>query len=171
MLRLRRPAEPGPHPAVAVRPAVPGDAEAVARLARLLSLADGARPSQFTAEAYLRDGFGPVPAFRVLVAEVDDTVVGYALFYPGYDTDRATRGVYLADLYVLATHRRMGVGRALVSGVARAARALGGSWMFWSVLKRNRAARRFYRTLAPELRDIVICAAFGPGFDRLARDG
>jgi ribosomal protein S18 acetylase RimI-like enzyme len=171
MLRLRRPAETSPRPAVAVRDATPGDADSVARLARLLSLADGARPSQFTAEAYLRDGFGPQPAFRVLVAEVDGSVAGYALFYPGYDTDRATRGVYLADLYVLATHRRMGVGRALVCGVARAARAMGGSWMFWSVLKRNRGARRFYRTLAPELRDIVICAAFGPGFEKLARDG
>jgi ribosomal protein S18 acetylase RimI-like enzyme len=134
-------------------------------------MADGARPSQFTAEAYLRDGFGATPAFRVLVAEVAGELVGYALFYPGYDTDRATRGVYLADLYVLATHRRLGVGRALVCGVARQARAIGGSWMFWSVLKRNKAARRFYRTLAPELRDIVICAAFGPGFEKLARDG
>ena len=40
--------------------------------------------------------------------------------------------------------------------------------MFWSVLKRNRAGRRFYRTMAPELNDIVVCAAFGTGFDRLA---
>ena len=171
MLRLRRLPDPAPRTAVTVRAATPADAEAVARLARLLSLADGARPSQFTTEAYLRDGFGPTPAFRVLVAEVEREVVGYALFYPGYDTDRATRGVYLADLYVLGTHRRMGVGRALVSGVARQSRAMGGSWMFWSVLKRNKGARKFYRTLAPELRDIVICAAFGPGFEKLARDG
>jgi len=40
--------------------------------------------------------------------------------------------------------------------------------MFWSVLKRNRTARRFYRTMAPELKDIVVCAAFGEGFDKLA---
>lgn len=167
-LSLRRQPEPMPRAAVTVRPAEPGDAEAVARLARLLSLSDGARPSQFTAEAFRRDGFGAAPAFRALVAAIDGEVVGYALYYPGYDTDRATRGVYLADLYVAAGARRRGVGRALVAGVARAAREMGGRWMFWSVLKRNKAARKFYRTLAPELRDIVICAAFGPGFEKLA---
>jgi hypothetical protein len=167
MLRLRR---AGPEPArapVTVRAARRDDAEAVARLARLLSLSDGARPSRFTAEAFLRDGFGDSPAFRALVAEIPGAfgpeVVGYALYYPGYDTDRATRGVYLADLYVLETRRRGGVGAALVRGVARTCRDGGGSWMFWSVLKRNRVARRFYRSLAPELRDIVVCAAFGTG--------
>jgi hypothetical protein len=56
-----------------------------------------------------------------------------------------------------------------MKAVARACRDAGGEWMFWSVLKRNRAARKFYKTLAPELRDVVLCAALGDNFDRLAR--
>jgi hypothetical protein len=40
--------------------------------------------------------------------------------------------------------------------------------MFWSVLKRNRAGRRFYRTIAPELKDVVVCAALGASFERLS---
>ncbi|MCH2498600.1 MAG: GNAT family N-acetyltransferase, partial [Erythrobacter sp.] len=80
-------------------------------------------------------------------------------------------GVYLADLFVIAPHRRRGIGRALIAAVARQCRAEGGRWMFWSVLKRNRGARRFYRTIAPELKDIVVCAAFGEGFDSLAGEG
>ncbi len=55
-----------------------------------------------------------------------------------------------------------------MTAVADTCRAGGGSWMFWSVLKRNRAARRFYRTMAPELKDIVICAALGETFERRA---
>jgi ribosomal protein S18 acetylase RimI-like enzyme len=155
---------------VTVRPATEDDAAAVVRLARGLSMTDGGRPSRLTEEAYRRDGFGDDRAFRVLVAIVDGAIVGYSLFFPGYDTDRAARGVYLADLYVDQSWRRRGVGRALMQGVARACRDAGGSWMFWSVLRRNRAARRFYRTLAPELRDVVLCAALGDSFNRLSGD-
>ena len=119
--------------------------------------------------AFRRDGFGEPPAFHVLVAERNGVVVGYALYFPGYDTDRATRGIYLADLYVDKAHRRTGMGRTLMKAVAKACREGGGEWMFWSVLKRNRAARRFYKTMAPELTDVVLCAALGDSFDRLAR--
>ena len=153
---------------ISVRPAHPDDADLVTRLARALSLSDGGRPSLFSAEAFRRDGFGEDPAFHALVAEQDGEGLGYALFYFGYDTDRATRGVYLADLYVMERYRRLGAGRALMAEVAHNCRAGGGHWMFWSVLRRNRTARRFYRTIAAELKDIVVCAALGETFERLA---
>lgn len=154
---------------IAVRPATQEDGATIVRFARGLSLTDGGRASRLTEEAYRRDGFGEEPAFRVLIAEVDGIAAGYALYFSGYDTDRASRGVYLADLYVDTDFRRNGVGRALMKAVARTCRDLGGEWMFWSVLKRNRAARKFYKTLAPELKDVVLCAALGDSFDQLTR--
>jgi ribosomal protein S18 acetylase RimI-like enzyme len=165
--------EDGPPPIennrmITVRPAKPDDADAVARMARALSLADGGQASRFTAENFHQDGFGAKAAFHAMVAEYDGEIAGYAVTYPGYDTDSATRGVYLADLYVDSAFRRRGVGRALVVGVAAHNRDQGARWMFWSVLKRNRAARRFYKKLAVELRDVVVCAAFGQSFDALA---
>jgi GNAT superfamily N-acetyltransferase len=153
---------------ITVRPAQPTDAETIARMARALSLTDGGRPSRFTAESFRRDGFGDDAAFSTLVAEFSGDIAGYAVYYPGYDTDSATRGVYLADLYVDEAHRRKGLGRALLSGLAAEARRNGARWMFWSVLKRNRGARRFYRKMAPELKDVIVCAAFGRRFDALA---
>ena len=155
--------------ALNVRPASIEDAVDVVRLARSLSIINGVRTSRLTEAAYRRDGFGERPAFYVLIAEFDETAVGYVLYYPGYDTDRATRGIYLADLYVDADYRRLGVGRALMQALAKACRDIGGEWMFWSVLKRNRVARKFYRTLAPELKNVVLCAALGDSFERLAR--
>jgi len=153
---------------IAVRPARRDDAEAIARMARALSVSDGGRASRFSAEAFLRDGFGDPPAFHTLVAEYGGTPAGYAVYYWGYDTDSATRGVYLADLYVDETSRRSGVGTALMTGISSHTRDQGGRWIFWSVLKRNKAARKFYRHLAPELKDVAICAAFGTSFDRIA---
>jgi GNAT superfamily N-acetyltransferase len=153
---------------ITVRPATVEDAPDIVRLARALSLSDGGRPSQLTEQAVREDGFGAIPAFRVLVAQGDGVTVGYALYFPGYDSDRASRGIYLSDLYVDEAWRRRGVGRALMKAAARACRDSGGAWMFWSVLKRNRGARKFYRTMAPELSDVVLCAAIGPAFERMA---
>ena len=153
---------------IKVRQARPDDADLIAHMARALSIADGGRASRFTAESFRRDGFGEQAAFSTMVVELDGEVVGYAVYYPGYDTDSATRGVYLADLYVDETRRRQGLGRALLAALAAAARSDGARWMFWSVLKRNRGARRFYKKVAPELKDVIVCAAFGQRFDSLA---
>jgi len=156
------------RPDILVRPAVPEDADTIARMARALSVSDGGRVSRFSADAFIKDGFGENAAFSALVAMRGGTAAGYAVYYWGYDTDSATRGVYLADLYVDADSRRGGVGTALMTGVSRHTRDQGGRWIFWSVLKRNKAARKFYRHLAPELKDVAICAAFGTSFDRIA---
>lgn len=153
---------------LSVRPATPEDAEAVVAMARSLSRMDGGRSTRFSVERFHDDGFGTDAAFRTLVAEHDAELAGYAVWYPGYDTDSATRGIYLADLYVRAEYRRRGVGRALLCGLAAHAREDGARWMFWSVLRRNRGARRFYRALAQELQDVRLCAAFGRRFDALA---
>jgi GNAT superfamily N-acetyltransferase len=155
-------------PPIAVRLARRKDADAVARMARALSVSDRGRVSRFSAEAFLRDGFADPPAFHTLVAECDGIPAGYAVYYWGYDTDSATRGIYLADLYVDEKCRRGGVGTALMTGISGYTRDQGGRWLFWSVLKRNKAARKFYRHLAPELKDVAICAAFGTSFDRIA---
>ncbi len=168
MLNIRSDSKPDGSLPVAVRPARREDADAIARMARALSISDGGRVSRFSAEAFLRDGFADPPAFHALVADWNGAPAGYAVYYWGYDTDSATRGVYLADLYVDETSRRSGVGTALMTGISRHTRDQGGRWIFWSVLKRNKAARKFYRHLAPELKDVAICAAFGTSFDRIA---
>ena len=154
-----------------VRPARPEEGDEVAAMAQALGRSDSGRASGFTAERFRCDGFGADRAFETLVAESRDGLLGYAIFYPGYDTDSASRGIYLADLYVRDGFRRRGVGRALIQGLASHGRSNGACWMFWSVRRRNRRARRFYRALAPELRDVVLCAAFGPRFQGLADAG
>ena len=153
---------------VKVRSAQLQDVDDIAAMARALSASDGGRVSRFSATALQRDGFGKNPAFETKVAIINNVVTGYAVYYWGYDTDSATRGVYLADLFVHEHHRRSGVGTALITEIARSSRDAGGRWMFWSVLKRNKTARRFYRRIAPELKDVLVCAAFGASFDRIA---
>jgi predicted acetyltransferase len=55
----------------------------------------------------------------VLIAEIDGHIVGYTSIIDGYNTDIAAPELFMLDLFVVARWRSRGVGRALVSAVAR----------------------------------------------------
>ena len=54
---------------IVVRPASAEDAATIAHLANLLNQSEGLAESIFTEDLILRDGFGPNPAFSLLLAE------------------------------------------------------------------------------------------------------
>jgi len=134
-----------------IRSATAEDAEAIGELARefadyLRALGD---PSDlgFDAETYLRDGFGPNPAFSGLVAESGGEILGYLLYHPGYEMDNAARILHIIDLYVRERWRRQGAGRALMEAAANICRQLGGTQLFWLVYVRNKLAFAFYESV------------------------
>src|SRR5262249_45692571 len=74
-----------------------------------------------TEKDLLRDGFGPNPRFKALIAEWDARPVGYAFFFSYYSTWTG-RCLYLEDLFVREKFRGQGVGMSLLTAVVRAAR-------------------------------------------------
>lgn len=134
-----------------IRAATSEDAQAIGKLAQefqgyLRRLGDQTEFA-FTAETYLRDGFGSNPAFAGLVAELGGEVIGYLLYHVGYDTDRAIRLMSIIDLYVREAQRRRGVGEALMRAVAEICRETGSREMIWSVFRPNTLAFQFYERL------------------------
>lgn len=134
-----------------IRAAEAEDAEAVGRLAGefvayLRALGDEAE-LRFDATTYLRDGFGDNPAFSGLVAVRGAEVLGYLLYHQGYDADYAARTLHVADLYVSATRRGHGIGRALMERACEICRRFGGTQVVWSVYAPNQTARGFYERL------------------------
>lgn len=134
-----------------IRPALAADAPAIGALAQqfagyLRGLGDTS-DFNLTAEAYLRDGFSAHPAFSGIVAEDSGIVVGYLLYHFGYDSDAAARTLHIADLYVESTVRKQGIGRALMTWIARIAREAGAKEMIWSVYNANQTATGFYEKL------------------------
>jgi ribosomal protein S18 acetylase RimI-like enzyme len=137
-----------------IRSAVATDALAVGNLAKqfaeyLRTLGDHT-DFKFTAEAFLRDGFGLRPSFRGVVAEEDSRVIGYLLYHLGYDSDGAFGNMHVVDLYVDYNARNKGVGRALMAAAADIARKSGSKEMVWSVYHANDLAARFYERLGAE---------------------
>ena len=74
-----------------------------------------------TEEDILKTGFGDRPYFECLLAELDGEAVGFALFFHNYSTFAGKPGLYLEDLFVRESHRKLGIGRMLMQRLARIA--------------------------------------------------
>jgi ribosomal protein S18 acetylase RimI-like enzyme len=142
-----------------VRAARVEDAEAVARLSDELRAHLGDPLGHLSAEVIRRDGFGKAREFDLIVAERDEKVIGYALFYDAYEPAYAAKGLYLADFCVSASARRSGVGRALIAAVTQAAKDRGRIYVWWVCKPDNEGALAFYRALTPEVIEPMISHA------------
>jgi len=100
----------------------------------------------------MRDGFGPQPKFRVLLAEWDGQAAGYALFFDFYSTWRG-RQVFLEDLFVREVFRGRRVGKGLLAAVAGIAEREGCHALRWEVLDWNHTAVKWYESLGAEFLD------------------
>ena len=103
-------------------------------------------------ETLIKDGFGSQPKFRGLIAEWEGQAIGYALFFDFYSSWKGP-GIFLEDLFVREAFRSRGIGRALLSEVARIARQEGSFGIRWEVLSWNESAIKFYKSLGCEFFD------------------
>lgn len=155
-----------------LRPAIPADVPEILRLIRALAAASE-RPvplvAPLTEASVLADGFGPSPAFEVLVACRGDRTVGFAQFYPTYAAWIGQRAVTIANLYVEPDERRFGLARKLVALVAEKALAWQATRLELFVEVAN-PARSFYERLGfTEMTDIRCRMEIG-GMKKLAEE-
>jgi GNAT superfamily N-acetyltransferase len=100
-----------------------------------------------TEERLAANLFGPHHYAETLIAEVEGSPVGFALFFHNFSTFLAQPGIYLEDLFVMPEHRGGGIGRALLKELARLAIERECGRLEWSVLDWNREAIGFYERL------------------------
>jgi GNAT superfamily N-acetyltransferase len=134
------------HPGV--REARESDLERILQLIVDLATYERAAHEVKTTIAQLRAAlFGPQPAAYALVAESDERVVGFALYFRNFSTWEGVHGLYLEDLYVMPEHRGSGLGKALLISLAEVAIERGYARLEWAVLDWNQPAIDFYRGL------------------------
>ncbi len=91
--------------------------------------------------------FGERPAAEAIIAELDGTPVGFALFFQNFSTWTGRPGIYLEDLYVTPAARGSGTGTALLRHLAGIALDRGCGRFEWAVLDWNEPAINFYRAM------------------------
>jgi GNAT superfamily N-acetyltransferase len=113
--------------------------------------------------------FGPKRAAEAILARIGKTAVGFALYFTTFSTFSGRPGIWLEDLFVLPEYRHRGVGRALLSALAKIAVERNCGRLEWSVLDWNEPAIRLYRRLgAAAMSDWTTQRISGEALARLA---
>jgi L-amino acid N-acyltransferase YncA len=129
---------------VSVRPLRPDDYPAVARIFAE-GIATGDATFETTVPGWEAWDAAHLPEHR-LVAELDGVVVGWVGVVP-YSRRAVYRGVGEESVYVAASARGRGVGRALLAALVESARA-GGLWTLQAgIFPENAASLALHRSL------------------------
>ena len=90
---------------------------------------------------------------EVLLLEVENKPVGFALFFHNFSTFLGRAGIYLEDLFVKKEYRGKGYGKALLKELAKIAVKRGCGRLEWSCLDWNKPSIDFYLSLSAKPMD------------------
>jgi ribosomal protein S18 acetylase RimI-like enzyme len=138
---------------VSVRPARPGDGEALHRL--VVALAEHQHEAHLVTstpeqiEAVLCAGDDRQGCF---VAEADGAIVGFAYWYTLVTTYTAQTKLYMEDLCVLPEARGQGAGLALMRALAQLCMKRGYRRFEWLAMEDNEVGKAFYRRIGGKVK-------------------
>jgi len=157
-------------PRVEIRAATPDDVPLIFALIGELAAYEKLSHEVVATEQQIRATlFGDRAVAEVLIASLDGTPVGFALFFPNYSTFLGRPGLYLEDLFVRPEARGFGAGRELLEHLARLAVERGWGRLEWRVLDWNEPSIAFYRKLGAEpLEDWTVFRVTGEALKKLA---
>lgn len=113
-----------------------------------------------TLSEFVDAGFGKQPVWKAFVAENENGILGFALYYIRYSTWKGCR-LYLEDFIVTEQARGKGVGKLLFERVMKEAKDNNYNGMSWQVLDWNEPAINFYRKYEAGLEEGWLNAYLG----------
>ena len=123
-----------------------------------------------TEETFRKNLFGEKRVAEAILAEYQDKIVGFAVYFHNFSTFSGKMGIFIEDLYVDESDRRHGFGLAMLVYIAGLARERGCSRLNWSVLDWNKPAIRFYERLgAVPMSDWTAYSLTGEALDNLSK--
>ena len=113
--------------------------------------------------------FATNPRLFCDIAEWRGEIAGFAVWFINFSTFSGRSGIFLEDLFVRPALRGKGIGKALLSHLAKVCVTQGWSRLQWSVLDWNARSIAFYKSLGAVLMDEwTVCRVGGPALAVLA---
>lgn len=128
-----------------VRRATRADMPAILDLLRELAEFEKLPPPDGAGYARLLQDLGR--RFDAFIASDEGKAVAYAIVYETYSSFAAKPVLWLEDVYVTPSHRRRGVGKALLAEAQQEAARRGCVRVAWAVLDWNVDAQKMYDAL------------------------
>ncbi len=107
---------------------------------------------QITVADLENDGFNKNPLFHTFVCELDNQIIGMALYYFRYSTWKG-KTIHLEDLIVKEDFRGTGAGFALYSEIIKQGKLDNVLRIEWNVLDWNKPAIVFYEKTGAKILD------------------
>ena len=154
---------------ITLRPAQPEDAGLILAFIRELADYEHLAHEVQATEADLKAAlFCTQPKAFCDLAEWNGTPAGFALWFYSFSTFKGRHGIYLEDLFVRPEHRGRGMGRALLTHLARRCTAEQLGRLEWAVLDWNAPSIAFYEALgARPMGDWTVYRLTGDNLDAL----
>ncbi|GAB1537561.1 GNAT family N-acetyltransferase [Scytonema sp. NUACC21] len=142
-----------------IRHAKKDDLSTIMELILLKAEFDGCLDSLEATPQKLEDTiFCQKPLAFILLAEIDENVIGFASYHQIYSTFLAKPGIWLDDLYIKTEYRNCGVGTALINHLCRINENLGGARIDWIVRENNEPAVNFYKKMGAKIiQQVRLC--------------
>ena len=130
---------------IKIRKAKKEDCQTMMELIHELAVYEKA-PQEVTVDFnhFVESGFGENPVWWAYVAEAENKVVGFTLYYIRYSTWKGQR-MYLEDILVNEPWRGKGIGKLFFDELIKEAKEKNLSGMVWQVLEWNKSAINFYK--------------------------
>lgn len=158
---------------LAIRAARPDDSVLIVSLVR--ELADYEKLSDevdATEEMITAALFCAQPRLYCDIAEWDGQPAGFAVWFLNFSTFRGRHGIYLEDVFVRPGFRGRGIGKALLTRLARRCVDEGWARFEWAVLDWNAPSIAFYKSIGAQMMDEwKICRLSGESLSRFATQG
>ncbi|GAB3709799.1 GNAT family N-acetyltransferase [Flavobacterium koreense] len=128
-----------------IRKGTPNDMPSVLELIKELAIFEKEPDAVvINVDDLIRDGFAENPLFHTFVAEVNQEIIGIALYYYRYSTWKG-KTIHLEDLIVKENKRGTGAGFALYSEIIAQGKRDNVRRIEWNVLDWNTPAIEFYK--------------------------
>lgn len=98
-------------------------------------------------EELLKESLFERKAAEVVIGNYKEEPAGYALFFYNFSTFLGKPGIYLEDLFVKPEFRGKGIGKIMLSFLAKLAIERNCGRLEWSCLDWNKPSIRFYKKL------------------------